>query len=78
MVNNPPHNSVFLHLTKLLDQHLLRDRRNRPFELGKPQHLSTEEMKENDELPSAFEKLERLPYSRSSGHRRISVILTWR
>ena len=78
MVDDPPHDPVVLHLAKLLDQHLLRDRGYRPFQIGKSKHVSTEQVKEDHELPAAFQKFERLLDSAGSGDRRIPTILTWR
>ena len=78
MVNDPPHNPVVLHLAKLLDQHLLRDRGDRPFQGGKSKHPPAEQVKKNHELPSAFQKLERLLDSAGGGDRRVPNILTLR
>src|SRR6266850_3961361 len=78
MMNHPPHNRVVLQLAKLLDQHLLRDRRYRPLQVGEAQHLSAEQVKQDYELPSAFQKLERLLDTASGGDRRVSATLTFR
>jgi hypothetical protein len=78
MMDDPPHNPVVLHLAKLLDQHLLRDRWYRPFQIGKSKHVSTEQMEKDHELPSAFQNLERLLDSAGSGDRRVPTLLTVR
>ncbi len=78
MVNCPPHDPVALHLAKLLDQHLLRDRGYRPFQVGKSKHPPAEQAEKNHELPSAFQKLERLLDSVGRGDRRVLNILTLR
>ena len=44
VVHEPPNDSIFFHLAKLLDQHFLRDSWNRPLKIGKPQHLPSEQM----------------------------------
>jgi hypothetical protein len=44
-VDDPPHHPVVFHLAKLLDQHLLGNRGNRPLQLREPQDLPTEQMK---------------------------------
>ncbi len=41
----PPDDPVVFHLAKLLDEHLLGDGRDRPFQFREAQHLATEEMK---------------------------------
>src|SRR6202040_1780967 len=48
--------AVRLHSTKLLPKHLLRDVRNCALQIGKAQHLATEQMKEDDKFPATFEK----------------------
>ncbi len=63
MMDDPPNNSVYLHLAKLLDQHLLRDARYRPFEFGESQQIAAEQMEQDYQLPLAFENLERLLYT---------------
>lgn len=42
-----PDNSVVLHLAKVLNQHLLRDRRYRPLQGAESKHLSAEQVKED-------------------------------
>src|SRR6266852_931028 len=53
------HNAVGLHAFQLLPQHLLCDAGNCALKVGKTHNLAPEEMKENDELPSAFEQTQR-------------------
>src|SRR6266446_7202042 len=77
-VHNPPHNSVPLQLAKLLDQHLLADRGYRPFQVGKAPHLSTKQVEEDYELPSAFQKRERLLDAICGGDGRVPAILSFR
>jgi len=78
MMDDPPHDPVVLHLAKLLDQHLLRDRGYRPFQIGKAKHVAAEQMEKDQELPSAFEKPERLLDSAGRGDRRVRTLLTVR
>jgi NAD(P)-dependent dehydrogenase (short-subunit alcohol dehydrogenase family) len=40
VVDDPPNHAVLFHLAQLLDQHLLGDRRDRSFQIGKAQYLS--------------------------------------
>jgi len=54
-VHKAPHDAVALHLTQLLNQHLLRDRWNRTAQLRKPPHLATEQVKQNHQFPPALE-----------------------
>jgi len=50
MVDDPPDDAIALQLPELLDQHLLRDRRDGPLEIGEAKHLATEQMEENHKL----------------------------
>jgi len=77
-MHHPPHNPVLLHLAQLLDQHLLRDRGYRPFQLGKSPHLAAEQVEEDHELPATFQKLERLLDALCGGDGRVPAILTFR
>jgi hypothetical protein len=47
------YDAVAFHLTQLLNQHLLRDRRNRTAQLGKSRYLAAEQVKQNHQLPAA-------------------------
>ena len=49
---------VALQLAQLLDQHLLRDTRDRPLQLGKAQYRAGEQLEDDHHLPPAFENLE--------------------
>jgi hypothetical protein len=53
------HNAISLHAFQLLPQHFLRNAGNCALKVGKTHNLATEEMEENDELPSAFEQTQR-------------------
>ena len=55
MMHDTADNAVGLHLPELLDQHLLRDRRDRPFEIGEAQHLAAEQVKQDHQFPAPFE-----------------------
>lgn len=57
-MNETPDNSVSLHLTKLLDKHLLRDGRYCPRQLGKTKNLPAKQVKENHQLPAALKNLQ--------------------
>ncbi|TCT20871.1 hypothetical protein EDC35_105315 [Thiobaca trueperi] len=57
MMDDTSNDAIFLHLTQLLDQHLLRNGRNCAFEIGEPQQLASEQMEQNHKLPSSFENL---------------------
>jgi len=76
MVDDSPNHSVLFHLTQLLDQHLLGDRRDRSFQIGKAQHLAAEQMEQNNELPPAFESLERALNTVGRRGRRVFLMLT--
>jgi len=60
MVHDAPDDPVALHLAELLDQHLLRDARDRPFQLREAQHLAAEQVKEDHQLPAALQELQGL------------------
>jgi hypothetical protein len=53
------HNAISFHALQLLSQHLLGNAGNCALKVGKAHNLATEEMEENDELPSAFEQAQR-------------------
>src|SRR3981081_45481 len=50
--------AIGFHAAKLLAEHLLRNIGNGSLQVRKAQHLATEEMKQDDELPASFEKTE--------------------
>ena len=58
MMDNAPDYAVCLHLSKLLYQHLLGNRRYGTLQLGKSENFAAEQMEEDQELPSSFEDLE--------------------
>src|SRR6266478_3815296 len=76
MVDDPPDHAVVFHLAKLLDQHLLGNRRNSPLQLREAQDLPAEEMEQDEELPSSFEHFERLLHVLRGGDGRIFLALT--
>src|SRR6202795_539363 len=76
MVYDPPHHAVVFHLAKLLDQHLLGNRRNSPLQLGEAQDLPAEEMEQDEELPSSFEHFERLLHTLRGSDGRVFLALT--
>ncbi len=45
MMDDSSNDAIDLHLAKLLDEHLLRDRGNHPLQLREAEHLAAEEMK---------------------------------
>ena len=59
MVDNSPNDPMLFQLAQLLNQHLLGNRRDRLFQVGKAQHLAAEQMEQDDEFPPAVENLER-------------------
>ena len=52
--------TVSLELPKLLDQHLLRDGRNRTLEIRESQLHAPEEMEQDQELPATFQHPDRV------------------
>lgn len=73
MVNDAADDPVLLHLAKLLDQHFLGNSLDRALEIGEAQHLSTKEVKQDDELPAPIDQLERILDAFSRGFSRILV-----
>ena len=49
---------ISFHLAKLLDEHFLRNRGNRLFQLREAEHLSAKEMKQDYQLPASPQNLE--------------------
>jgi hypothetical protein len=70
--------SVVLELAKLLDEHLLRDGRDRALELGEPKRPASEQVEQDDELPPTFEHPYRDLDSGGGGERCMCVVLTHR
>src|SRR5258707_12453511 len=60
VMNEAADDAIPLHLSKLLNQHLLGHRGDRTAQLGKAPDLAAKQMKENHELPAAFENAQRL------------------
>ena len=54
------HDAISFHLAKLLNEHLFRHGRDRTAQLGKPPDVATEQVKEDHELPSAFENTQHI------------------
>ena len=50
--------TIRLHLPQLLNEHFLRNSRDRPFEVGEAQYFAAEEMKEDDQLPPTLQNFE--------------------
>jgi hypothetical protein len=78
MVDDPLDNAVALQLPELLDQHLLRDRRDGPLKIGEAKYLPAEQVEENHKLPATFQELERLLNASRGGGWRVFVLLTRR
>ena len=55
MMDDSSNDAIDLHLAKLLDEHLLRDRGNRPLKLREAEHLAAEEMKQDQQLPATLQ-----------------------
>ena len=47
--------TIHFHLPQLLNEHFLRNSRDRPFKVRKAQYLPTEETKEDDQLPPTLQ-----------------------
>lgn len=76
-MDSPLDDSIGFQLAKLLREHLLRDRRNRAFQVGESQDPAAEEMKQDQQLPAAFEKTEGLLDTLRSGNRCVFRALTF-
>jgi hypothetical protein len=76
MMDDPPNHAIVFHLTKLLDQHLLGNRRNSPLQLREAKNLPAEEVEKDEELPSSFEHFERLIHILRGGDGRVLLVLT--
>src|ERR1700752_3761386 len=59
-VDDARDDAVALELPKLLDQHLLRDGRNRALEIREAQLPAAEEMEQDHELPATFQHPDRV------------------
>jgi hypothetical protein len=60
MVDDPANDPVRFHLAKLLDQHLLRNCRDRTFQVREAQQRSSEQVEQDDQFPPTFKEPERL------------------
>ena len=49
---------IGFHLAKLLDEHFLRNRGNRLFQLREAEHVAAEEMKQDQQFPASPQNLE--------------------
>src|SRR5258706_4061361 len=78
MVDDPPDDSIDLHLPELLDEHLLGDSRDRPFQVREAQHLASEEMEQDHQLPAAPQNLEGILDASGRRSRRQIITLTFR
>lgn len=67
------HSAVSFHLPQLLDEHFLRNSWDRPFQLREAQHFSTEQVKENDQLPPTLQNSERILYALSGRDGRVRL-----
>jgi len=76
MMDNAPNHAVRFHLPKLLNQHLLGNRRYGALKLGKSENLAAEQMEEDQELPSSFEDLECLFNIVRGSYGRVFIALT--
>lgn len=56
MVHNSAHDSVNFHLSKLLDQHLLRHSRDGSLQFGEAHDIAAEKMEQDNQLPPSFEQ----------------------
>jgi len=77
-MDDPADDAVGFHLAKLLDEHLLGNGGNRSTELREAQHVATEEMKQDHQLPAALENLESVFNATRGGSRRQLIALTFR
>jgi type II secretory pathway predicted ATPase ExeA len=75
-VNDSPHAPIGFQLAELLRQHLLGDRGYRALEVGEAQNLAAEQMEQDQQLPPAFDELERLLDAVRRGKRSVFVSLT--
>jgi hypothetical protein len=57
----------------LLDEHLLGDAGDRPFQFGEPQHLAIEQVEDDDHLPAPFQHPERRLHA-GGGHIRRHIL----
>jgi len=58
MMDDSSNDPIALHLAKLLDEHLLRDRGNRTLQLREAEDLAAEEVKQDQQLPATLQEPE--------------------
>ena len=58
MMDDATDDPIGFHLAQLLDQHLLRNRRDRTFQVREAEHVAAEEMKQNHQLPTTLQNFE--------------------
>ena len=59
-MDGPMNDTIRFHLPQLLNEHFLRNSRDRPFEVGEAQHFAAEEIKKDDQLPATLHYFERI------------------
>lgn len=59
MVDDSPDDAIDFHLPELLDEHFLRNGRDRPLKFREPKRLPPEQVKQDDELPATFKEFQR-------------------
>jgi len=77
-VNDPADDAGGFQLAQLLREHLLRDARDRSFQVREAQDLAPEEMKQDLELPAPLEDLDDVLDASSGGGRRQGSAITSR
>lgn len=78
MVDDAADDAIALHLTKLLDQHLLGDSGNSAFKIGEAHYPATEQVKQDHQLPPALQQLQGLLYALRGSLPRVGMGLTFR
>jgi len=78
MMHDSSDNTIGLHVAKLLDEHLLRNRGNRAFQIREAEHIAAEEMKQDQQLPAPFQDLEGVLDTLSGSRRGQWTDLTFR
>jgi hypothetical protein len=78
VVDDASDDSIGFHLAKLLDEHLLGNCRDRPFQIREAQHLAAEEVKQDHQLPAPLQNLERILDASGRRTRRQIRLLTSR
>jgi antitoxin component HigA of HigAB toxin-antitoxin module len=60
MVDDAENDPILLHVSELLDEHLLRDRRDCAFEIREAHNPASEQVKQDNQFPSPLEQLQGL------------------